>query len=151
MTFSKLAVTLLLLVLAKDALHCDGSQTEAINVSLSYGNVTQEYTSLQEAVDHAIALNNSQSGIPAIFLPQGLHRITKQMLFYESSIVMAGTQGTTIECDYDPLPYGEGFHYTWHFNQSRLVHIESISFTSCPYPLRLIAVQNVTIKDCTFR
>ena len=144
-------VTLLLFIVT-NALHSHGgSQTEAIHVSLSYGNVTQEFPSLQEAVDHAIVLDNSLSGIPTICLPQGHHRITKQMLLHESSIVMTGTQGTTIKCDYDPLPYEEGFHYTWHFNQSRLVHIESISFTSCPYPLRLIAVQNVTIRDCTFR
>ena len=133
--------------------HCgDTAQTETISVL--HENVTQGYGSLQEAVDHSIAISQSHSlsqGIPTICLPQGHHRITKQTMFYESSIVLVGTQNTTIECDYDPLPFEEGFHYTWHFNQSRLVQFENISFINCPYPFRVIAVQNVTLRDCTFR
>ena len=131
--------------------YCSSDQT---SISVIHENVTQEYSSLEEAVDHFIAMiqNHSLSQVvpTGICLPQGHHRITKQTMFYESSFVLVGTQNTTIECDYDPLPFEEGFDYTWHFNQSRLVHFENISFINCPYPIRLITVQNVTVRNCIF-
>ena len=130
--------------------NCRSSQIQP-DIYVISENVTQEHNSLQDAIDNAIVTNNSWLGVPTICLPQGHYRITKQTTFNGSSIALVGTQGTTIECDYDPLPFNEGFDYTWHFNQSRLVHLENISFVNCPYPFRLIAVQNVTVQDCVFR
>ena len=130
-----------------------GNQSRVITVlPIANGNETHQHSTLQEALDYIMAVQNSQKfgdNFLIICLPEGHHTITKQIKFYESSIALVGTQATTVECDYDP--FEEGFDYTWHFNQSKLVHLESIMFTNCPLPYRVIAVRAVVVWKCTFR
>lgn len=108
--------------------------------------------SLQEALNLARGLYNpSFPEVVTICLDQGRHYITNQTHFGDTSLQFVGSVNVTVECDYPVETFTEdGVHYTWYFYQSNALYMENIHFTNCPFPVRTIAVRNMTIKDCKF-
>ncbi len=126
---------------------CRSSNTSAV-ISVNYDNYQiTVFDSLQEALDFVKSNNNSQ---PTICLPPGTHIVSNQIQFGQKSLRLIGSENTTVRCDYDPLPVNEGIDYTWHLNRSEFFCLSGIHFSSCPYPYRVIAVKEVTVRNCTF-
>ncbi|XP_064397658.1 uncharacterized protein LOC135344383 [Halichondria panicea] len=125
----------------------DCSNTSAA-ISVNYDNYQiTVFDSFQEALDFVKSNNNSQ---PTICLPPGTHIVSNQIQFGQKSLRLIGSENTTVRCDYDPLPSNEGIDYTWHLNRSEFFCLSGIHFSSCPYPYRVIAVKEVTVRNCTF-
>ncbi len=124
---------------------CSNTST---SISVNYDNQLSIFHSLQEALDYVTSHNISQ---PTMCLPPGTHTVSNQIQFGQQSLRLIGSENTTVICDYDPLPLKEGIDYTWHFNRSEFFCLSGIHFLSCPYPYRVIAVKEVTVRNCTFR
>ena len=121
---------------------------------LGCNQTTLTCDSLQEALNIVKTLNvwnGSSTEAFTICLPQGHFYITNQTHFGNASLQIIGAVNVTVECDYPVEMFTEdGVHYTWYFDQSHFLRMENIHFLNCPFPLRTIAVLNVTIKDCKF-
>lgn len=119
----------------------------------TYNNHTTRFHSIQDALDDAASQNHSHQEIPLICLPPHSYNVTRPLRFGSLSLRLVGSKNrTTIVCNYDTEQLAKnGIDYTWHFNQSKQLYLSSIVFLDCPYPFRMIAVESVTVKECTFR
>ena len=80
----------------------------------------------------------------------GIHALTSQILFPAEvgEIEFVGLESdVTVICSYN-VGYQ---NYTWYFDHLSSVTIRGIHFKSCPRPLRLDTISNVTIQNCSFR
>ncbi len=134
--------------------HCDNvSSSDPQIIAALYCQstlfTTKRFTTFQEAIDfiQITGVNNSLPNIAVVCLPPGYHELKKQVEFGEVGLVLVGSVKTTVECSYG-IP--KEFDYTWHFNQSNIFHLQQTRFVNCPRPFRVIAVQDVSIQNCTF-
>lgn len=132
------------------------SKNSTVSIVNNRGERLQAYNlsfdSFQAALDLVKTLNSGIADeVLTICLPQGHHWISNQTNFGNVSLKIVGTGNVSVECNYLAGTFSEeGDHYTWYLNQSNSLHLENIHITNCPFPLRTIAVRNVTVKDCKF-
>ncbi len=152
MLLQMISATLLLLhsIVVEGGIQRNCENPQPGTITIFYQNTTSQFNSLQEALDFTVAANNSWSEATTVCLPPGYYELTKQIHFGELSLILIGSKNTSfIECSYEPSPL-EGIDYTWHFNHSKVLYLQHIKFNNCPYPFRAIALQNVSVQDCTF-
>ncbi len=145
------AVVIVSLLLQVSTLE-DGCDTALGLISSTYDDHTTPFGSIQEALDDVALKNHSNLETPTICLPPGTHHMTRPLWFGPLSLRLIGSRNSTIvECEYDAQNLESGIDYTWQFNQSKQLYLSGIQFLNCPYPFRVIAVETVTVKQCTFR
>ena len=96
-----------------------------------------------------------------IDLPPGDHVISSPLYMGPASVhlIGQGNDSTRISCSFagsvptERLVCGNETvtNHTWYFRGSEVVIFEGLGFTGCPLPVRLDAVRNVGIHNCTFR
>ena len=105
---------------------------------------------LQQAVTSISNGHDSETNCVRIEVHSGNHTLTSQILFPAEvgEIELVGLEtDVTIIC-----AYNVGYqNYTWYFDHLSSVTIRGIHFKSCPRPLRLDTISNVTIQNCSFR
>ena len=105
---------------------------------------------LQQAVTSISNNYSNGSNCVRIEVHSGRHTLTSQILFPAEvgEIELVGlASDVTVFCAYNV----EYQNYTWYFDHLSSVTIRGIHFESCPRPLRLDTILNVTIQNCSFR
>ena len=104
---------------------------------------------LQQAIIVIVNNHSVASKCVRIELLDGMHMLTSQIVFpaeVENFELVGFESHVKISCAYDVRS-----DYTWYFDHLSSVTFRGIHFESCPRPLRLDTISNVTIQNCSFR
>lgn len=136
-----------------------------VQVAISSGNISDcstakledwepldgECETLQQVLD-LISATSYPANCTAVYVHAGNHYLTSPVNFSNEHVNIIGVgDNVSVICNYSMIHGSSGSEYMWLFENTVSVTLQNIEFYECPYPFRMLYVQNIYVTDSVFR